>query len=190
MSVDYEEEKTVTKSAGRRWLVFGALAVAAAAALVLLASPGGSPDVETAGPPAPDVALPVAGGSEFTLAGHRGQVVVLDFLAPGCPSCAAEIPSLRKVTEAFGDRVVVVVVDVSGATAEYLEPLTDYYQEELGGGDRLVVGVDQELKTALDYEVQSLGTTVVVDQEGRILFRDQETTPFETLNRVVREALG
>lgn len=189
MSVDYEEEETVTKGDRGRWLVFGALAVAAAA-VVLLASPGGSPEVETAGPPAPDVTLPVAGGSEFTLANHRGQVVVLDFMAPGCPSCAAEVPVLRKVAETFGDQVVVVVVDVSGATAEYLEPLTDYYQEELGGGDQLVVGVDQGLKTAVDYEVQALGTTVVVDREGNIVFRDQETTPFEMLDAVVREALG
>lgn len=83
-----------------------------------------------------------------------------------------------------------VVVDVSGTTAENLEPLTAYYQEELGGGDHLVVGVDQDLKTALDYEVQALGTTVVVDREGRILFRDQQTTSSETLDAVVQEALG
>lgn len=74
---------TGTKSGGRRWLVLGALAAAAATTLVLLASSGGSPEGETAGPPAPDVTLPVADGMEFTLANHRGQVVVLDFLAPG-----------------------------------------------------------------------------------------------------------
>lgn len=74
---------TSAKGTGRRWLIFGALAVAAAAALVLLGRPGGSPEVETAGPPAPDVTLPVADGGQFTLANHRGQVVVLDFLAPG-----------------------------------------------------------------------------------------------------------
>lgn len=82
------------------------------------------------------------------------------------------------------------MVDVSGASTEYLQPLAAYYQQELGGGEQLVVGVDQGLKTARDYEVQALGTTVVVDRDGIIHFRDQQTTPSEILDAVVQEALG
>ena len=83
MSVEAEDTVTAAKRARTRWLILAALAVAAVAALALLLNPGGSPEEEASGPPAPDVTLPAAGSGEFTLADHRGQVVVLDFLAPG-----------------------------------------------------------------------------------------------------------
>lgn len=43
------------------------------------------------GDAAPDFTVRTAGGGTFSLSSDRGRVVVLDFLAPGCLDCTAEL---------------------------------------------------------------------------------------------------
>lgn len=152
-------------------------AVAVATVVVLAGGSGGSGSPEAGPPPvgahpgqrAPQVALRTAGGDadEVVLGGGGTDLVVASFLAPGCPSCGAEVPSLRKVREAFPNaQLKVVIVDMSGAPMEQADAIAAYYRDRLGGGDELVYAVDPQFDAVGAYEVRSLGTTVVLDGAG------------------------
>ena len=39
------------------------------------------------------------------------------------------------------------------------------------------------------YQVLSLGTTIIVDRQGHVSFRDGGATPYEVLHRQVKELL-
>src|SRR5688572_30579128 len=47
-------------------------------------------------------------GGTFTLADHRGKVVVVNFWASWCEPCRKEMPALQAAAEASGDDVVFV----------------------------------------------------------------------------------
>lgn len=136
---------------------------------------------------APDFAITTTDGEEFRLSAHRDQVVVLDFLAPGCPSCAAEVPTLGEVWTAFRDQgAVVALIDIGGVSAE---EVISYYRGQLGGADHLYA-VDEGFRVATLYKVLALGTTVIVDRAGIISYRDAGVTSPAVLEREVREALA
>lgn len=136
---------------------------------------------------APDFDVRTTDATTFRLSTHRGQVVVLDFLAPGCPSCAAEVPSLAKVWSAFKGRgAVVLLIDIGGVSAD---EVVRYYRGELGGGDHLYA-VDEGFKVATAYKVLALGTTVIVGRDGVVTYRDSGVTQADLLLREVREALA
>lgn len=135
---------------------------------------------------APAFSLPTVGGGDFRLADHRGKVVVVDFLAVGCPSCAEEIPVLAAVADAFSkDQVRVVVVDLSGAPPD---DIVSYYTS-VGGNENLVYAIDARYDAAQAYGVTALGTTVVVDPTGAVQFRDERTTSATSLEESIREAM-
>lgn len=143
--------------------------------------PVGSDPGETA----PDFAIATADEGTFRLSSYRGRTVVMDFLAPGCIDCTAEILALTKTWDAFKDEgVAVLVVDVGGLSPERA---AEYYRG-LGGGD-LLYGEDRGFRVVQAYEVIELTSTFVIDPEGVVTFRDFGFTSWETLRSEVRETL-
>lgn len=156
------------------------VSVGASQPSVTSAQLGGDP-----GEIAPDFAIATADQGTFRLSSYRGRTVVMDFLAPGCLDCTAEIATLTKTWEAFKDEgVVVLVVDVGAITPEQA---AQYYRS-LGGGD-LAYGEDRRFRVAQAYDVFELSTTLVIDPEGLVTFRDSGFTPWETLRSEVGESL-
>jgi thiol-disulfide isomerase/thioredoxin len=51
--------------------------------------------------PAPPIDLPTADGRRFSLAGARGQVVLVNFWATWCPPCVKEMPGMVKLGQAL-----------------------------------------------------------------------------------------
>lgn len=135
---------------------------------------------------APDFTLTTTNGEAFRLSSFRGGVVVVDFLAPGCPSCAVELAAL---TEVWGkvreEGVTVLVVDVGGGP---IEEAVRYFRS-VGGGDYLYAA-DPGFRVATSYEVLALGTTVIVDDEGIVRYVDSEPTSADVMSREVRGALS
>ena len=129
------------------------------------------------GPVAPDFALPLYNGAEFldgatevTLTGLQGRPVIVNFWAPLCPPCRAEMPNFQKLWEelqSIGSDAIVLGVDVG--------PFT-------GLGDRqqandLLETIDLTYPTGLavnadivrDYKVLGMPTTVFVHRNGTIM---------------------
>lgn len=106
-------------------------------------------------------------GKTFSLAAARRKVVVVDFLAPGCPSCAEDLAGLRVAAKRFAPGgVKVVIVDVSGANDS--KALRDYYRGEYDVPEAILIGEDRGFRIARSYGVNELGMSFVIGRDGRI----------------------
>jgi peroxiredoxin len=124
-------------------------------------------------------------GSVFDLAEERGNVVILYFTAAWCPTCIAETKALARIADAHADHDVrIIALDVDQTESD--RDLADY-RERTGAGNHLWA-FDRDFLIAQAYEVRSLGSTVFIDREGRIAYRDASQTSYETLDAII-EAL-
>lgn len=67
--------------------------------------------------PAPTFSVKTLEGEKVSLAGLRGDVVLVNFWATWCPPCRLEMPGFQSVYEAYKDRgftVVGLATDVNG----------------------------------------------------------------------------
>lgn len=121
------------------------------------------------GEAATDFMLQTVDGGVFSLADQRGKVVVVEFLAPGCPECAVDVAGLgRTAVEKKGD-VAVLIADVSGLDDP--RQLRDYYRGQLGAPEALVIAPDRQFTVAQSFGIVSLGETVVIGPEGRVSWK-------------------
>lgn len=161
-----------------------------------LADSDGKPEPETAtaatatgtevGAAMPDYSAMNLDGTKFDLASRRGKVVLLNVWATWCGPCRYEIPELQRIHDAYAPRgfeVVGVSVDESGI--ESVKQFIDEYEM------RYPVALDPQGQLANLLQTSVLPTSVLVDREGRILWKkygailegDQE------LDAAIRKAL-
>ncbi len=118
------------------------------------------------GSSAPDIVGKDAEDKEFRLSEYRGKVVVLDFWADWCPHCRNMYPHQREFTERMKDRPF-IMLGINGD-----EP--DRAQQAIKAGKvtwrSWLDGQDGSI--AKDWKIASWPTTYVLDQEGRIQFKD------------------
>ncbi len=156
----------------RRWKVWVAVGVASAVLGVLalvLANAGSdtAPSTSTSGgDPAPTFRLPDLRhqSEEVSLEQFRGRPVVLNFWASWCVPCRKEMPGLQEVSEEVHDRIAFVGVNHQDTRGEALK-----FLEETGV--RFPAGYDPEGKTAIDFGLYGMPTTIFVSPDGRILER-------------------
>jgi peroxiredoxin len=144
---------------------------------------------DAAGRRAPGFELATIDGRRFSLAGARGKVVVLDFLAPGCPSCAASLRPLGRTALGFGPRrVSFVIVDVSGASDG--RSLREYYYETYRLPRRVLIGEDRGFRIARAYRLNQLGLTFVIGRDGQIRWQGVWGSDERKLAAEIRAALA
>lgn len=129
------------------------------------------------GPVAPDFALPLYNGAEFldgatevTLASLQGRPVIVNFWAPLCPPCRAEMPDFQELWEelqTIGSDAIVLGVDVGPFTGlgdreqaiEFLDTIDLTYP----------TGQATSADIVRDYKVLGMPTTVFVHRNGTIM---------------------
>lgn len=118
---------------------------------------------ELSGKPAPDFRLPLLDGTEFRLADHTGQVVLIDFWATWCGPCVKAMPSMQKLYETFRERGVVVVgvssdgVTKKGAVAKLVEKMKLTYP----------IGVATNAVND-DYFVRAIPNLILIGRDGTV----------------------
>ncbi len=134
------------------------------------------------GDTAPDFSVPLLGGGTFTLSEHRGRPTVVFFMAYWCGTCLAEGRALAKLQAAYGDQVQIIAIDVDpSSTPEALAQ----FKRSAGNGD-FFWAFDPGQWVAQTYQVRSLDTTVMVDANGVVVYRDEFPTPYRTLNQALQ----
>lgn len=115
------------------------------------------------GDEAPGFTLPRLGSdATFTLADHRGEVVVLDFWASWCGPCVKGLPVITSVTESYADKGVVF-------TAINLREEAGHITEFMGKKDwKFDVALDSEGRISNLYGVSGIPHSVVIDKKGVI----------------------
>lgn len=126
------------------------------------------------------------GGSEFTLSRHRGKVVILYAMAAWCPTCAPEARDLGRIYREYRAKgVEVLIVDVwPGETEAQLLQFKSFAR----GGDHLWA-LDRDNRWASAYQIRALDTTVIVDRQGRVAYRDEVPTSYEKLKKELERVL-
>ena len=119
-------------------------------------------------------------GDTIQLSDHRGNVLVIDFMAPWCPPCKEQIPILREIEVMPGVEVITINID-------YTYNMTSL--DKFGEDEGITWFFGHSPMTALEYEVSAIPTILVVDQEGLIVHRGFMTTLNE-FNSIITPLLG
>lgn len=109
-------------------------------------------------------------GQMVSLADYRGKVVLVNFWASWCKTCAAEKPSLNQLQqELAGDDVVVLALASDRSWTSV--------RKKLGAGSPLTVLLDPPANedetfgpVAKAYGITAVPETFVVDKEGRVRY--------------------
>jgi len=114
-----------------------------------------------------------------------GKPTALFFSAAWCQTCVPEAQAWDRIERSFGDRLSVVVVDADPTdTPDRLAGFID-----LVGEPRYPFVLDSDATLARTYELSSLDTTVIINANGTIVFRDGVPTSEATL-RAALERIG
>lgn len=112
---------------------------------------------------APDFALRDLDGTIIKLSDYLGEKsVVLNFWATWCAPCKAEMPDLEEIYLEYGDRLVVLGVDIQ----EPLREITEFLMEEIHVTYPILL--DSEGLVTLGYNIFAQPTTFFIDEAGLI----------------------
>ncbi|MBK1635476.1 TlpA family protein disulfide reductase [Rhodovulum adriaticum] len=115
----------------------------------------------------PDAVLSAPEGAQASLADYRGKWVVLNFWAPWCPPCRAEMPSLDRLQAEMGSDGFAVVTVSTGPGSRAKD--RRLFQEL--GITALPRLRDEGSMLARQMGVMGLPVTVILDPEGREVAR-------------------
>ena len=138
-----------------------------------------------AGAAAPGFRLFDQSGTELSLAGFRGRVVVLNFWATWCKPCRREMPALDRIAREYAPRGVAVLgvaMDERGwaAVSPFLAQFPVSYPILLGNP-----------RIARDYGgLRTLPLTVFVRRDGRIAATHAEELTEAQLRKALEVMLG
>lgn len=103
----------------------------------------------------------------------------------GCTSCAIEVQTLSQIQNEYGaDTVHVIFVEIYNGSPEFVSQFAS-----LLGATNLTWTIDYDGSFREAYEVD-LDSTVIMDSQGNILFRDNTITAYETFQEQIEVALA
>ena len=138
------------------------------------------------GPLAPDWRLETLDGGQFRLADHKGDVVVMYFMASWCGSCVPEAQALAELHQRYGERrltVVAINVEPDKKVAE----LSRFRQ--LANNAAYAWTFDTAYTVTQQYGVKALDSTIIIDRSGHIAYSDAYPTPLDVLDAEIQKWL-
>jgi len=132
-----------------------------------------SPSTEV-GQIAADFSFTTIDGKTIQLSSLRGRPVIFSFaLTTGCEPCIIEATNIREAQKQVSLDVIQLAINLQD-TMDDLKAFRETY-----GSPDWLIGYDKDLKIADVYKVKTPDTTIVVDSDGKIIFRD-DGTPIES----------
>lgn len=182
-----------SKGHNKMWLVIAGVILIAAAGLLAwrsLQSSGTSTAVplsNTAGTQlgqiAPDFTVPTLDGGTFTLANQRGKPAIVYFMAYWCGTCIPEAQALAQLQKEYGDAVSIVVLDIDPSSTP--DALVNFKQAANDGD--YIWAFDEGQAVTNAWQVQALDTTLILDSEGHVIYRDAAPTRYQILKETLVE---
>lgn len=137
--------------------------------------------------PAADFSLPSRAGQSVSLAGLRGQVVLINFWATWCGPCRKEMPLLEQIQKKYAPL---------GFTMLGINVEEDTTQMEAFLGDVPVsfpVLLDPANRVSKLYDVAAMPSTVIIDRKGNVRYIHQgyqagdESRYQDVIRQLIRE---
>jgi len=149
---------------------------------------------------APNIRLKTIDDRTITLEQFKGKPVILWFMSAWCENCIDSAETLRKIHSTFGQKIEIVTIDIwSAQNLAKLDPSVQKYnlaesEEDLGifkktfGGD-WHWSLDDDY-VLFKYEITVIDSTVVLDQQGTIIFVNRGLIEYETLSAIIEDILN
>ena len=121
-------------------------------------------------------------GAEHAIQPGDGKVYVLNFWATWCPPCRAEFPEMDQFAKAHKDRVAFYALNVQ----ESGDKVQGFLQDN---GYTLPVLLDKDGRAARLYSVRAIPTTVILDEKGHVLLRQEGMATARQLEEALKGRL-
>ncbi|MEH2920047.1 TlpA family protein disulfide reductase [Samsonia erythrinae] len=118
------------------------------------------------GAQAPALAAYDLAGQEVGLSRWQGKSVYLNFWSSGCGGCMAEMGTLEKLSQQYGDKIVVVAVNTDPDGVDINAMLTHHHVTYPVVRDQL--GITKER-----YQVTGTPTSFIIDGSGKVVEQHQ-----------------
>ncbi len=146
----------------------------------------GSDGAQGSGASAAEAKIETLDGEEFDLAEKRGEVVALYFIAGWCGTCIPEAQAWSELYPAYRDKGVELLL-VSADPNDTPQTIERFWRA--AGIDPLPVAIDGTGEITRGLNVGALDSTIIIDREGKVAYRDAVPTDAETLEKELKEVL-
>ncbi len=150
------ETKASKRRKNRLWWVAGAAAGVLIIGLVL--TTGG----ESAGDPAPDIALPNFAGETVRISDFEGQPLVVNYWASWCLPCLAEMPGFEEVYQRRRGSLEFLGINLADDPARALTVAADT-------GITYPLAIDEDGSSYTEFGGFAMPTTIFISSEGSVL---------------------
>lgn len=113
---------------------------------------------------APDFTLMSLDGTAVTLSELRGTPVLINFWATWCVPCIAEMPALQQLADDFGERLIVLGINLREAPDDVSAFVTQYQID-------FTILLHPTDDVVLNYQVINLPQTLLVAPDGTVVYR-------------------
>lgn len=131
----------------------------------------------------PAFTVPVYGGDEFTVSEKgTGKVTVINFWATWCTPCVGELPYFQKIYDKYKDEIDLIAIHSNIVT----DSVEDFLKAEEYS---MPFGLDEDGSVITSLGGSTLlPMTVVLDENGKIVYNKVGSVTYELLESLIKEA--
>ena len=138
-------------------------------------------------------------GEMFNPANNKGKITIINFWGTWCGGCKNELPYFDQIATEYKDTVTVVAVHTHLDFENGNPPAADYVNEHYKDSDMIFTKdnpIDPSSKFSYDYYFKLLGggdaypITIILDEDGVIIFAKYEEMTYNELKTIVDEQLS
>lgn len=130
---------------------------------------------------APDFTVTTLDGGEYSLGTQRGTPTIIFFMAYWCGTCIPEAQALARLNEEYGNAINIIAIDIDATSS--VDALNQF--KLASGNGEYTWAFDYDQLVSISYRVRALDTTLILDADGYIIYRDERPTDYGTLKSVL-----
>ena len=106
-----------------------------------------------------------AAGETVVFEDYRDTVLLVNFWATWCPPCVHELPSMQSLHDALDGQPFEILALNMGEDPKMIGKFLERFDPEL----KFPILLNADRKTAYDWRVRAMPSTMVVDKQGRLV---------------------